>query len=192
MTRPDPSIYLVVQSTIIPPSPPPPTPAKDPLSLLPGLDLGIDFDALGGAASTDTSPSETAATGRGEDVSGDEPWIEVIECKIDLLGSEASESSSPIFDAFSEAQLTSSPFRDSQQPSLLSLSLPSTSHLPQLTWSSLLWTRYRHQLSFPTSPWSNSPTSNPLPRRSSSLLNEISESLGLSLREQVRRYTLSL
>ncbi|KAL7409324.1 hypothetical protein BDY24DRAFT_403425 [Mrakia frigida] len=129
----DPSIYLVVQSTILPPPPPPPPPAKEPLSLLTGLgslDMGIDFDALGGTVPTAVSPSEVAATEGGEDVSGDEPWIEVIECKIDLLGSEATISALP----FPPIHFASSSV-DLEQPRLDSI--PSSAILSHLSFVEL-------------------------------------------------------
>jgi hypothetical protein len=88
----DSSIYLVVQSSTAPPAPTaaPVDSMTDP-NLLGSLGLGGDFDILGELPSVPVESDELPVPDTGSDASGDEPWIEFIECKIDLLGPEASE-----------------------------------------------------------------------------------------------------
>lgn len=62
-------------------------------NLLGSLGLGGDFDdVLGELPVPAPNPEDPPILEVGDDASGDEPWVEFIECKIDLLGSEASES----------------------------------------------------------------------------------------------------
>lgn len=89
----DSSVYLVVQSSVAPAAPAAAIDSMGDTNLLGSLGLGGEFDdVLGELPAATVNPDDPPILEIGDDASGDEPWVEFIECKIDLLGVEASES----------------------------------------------------------------------------------------------------